>query len=40
MMVEIRQTERYAKWYNSLRDRQARARINTRIRRLSIGWGK
>lgn len=27
----------YLKWFNSLRDRQARARINARIRRLSLG---
>lgn len=36
-MREIRQTEVYFKWFNSLRDRQARARINARIRRLSLG---
>jgi len=36
-MVEIRQTEVYADWFASLRDRQARARINVRIRRLSLG---
>jgi len=35
--MEIRQTEVYFKWFNSLRDRQARARINARIRRLSLG---
>ena len=35
--VEVRQTERYAKWFTSLRDRQARARIDARIRRLSLG---
>jgi len=35
--VEVRQTERYAKWFASLRDRQARARIDARIRRLSLG---
>jgi putative addiction module killer protein len=34
---EIRQTEVYFKWFNNLRDRQARARINARIRRLSLG---
>lgn len=37
MAIEIRQTKRYADWFNSLRDRQARARIDARIRRLSIG---
>ena len=31
------QTEVYSKWFNSLRDRQARARIDARIRRLSLG---
>ncbi len=36
-MPEIRQTEQYAQWFDSLRDRQAKARINIRIRRLSLG---
>ena len=36
-MIEIRQTETYADWFSSLRDRQARARIDIRIRRLSLG---
>lgn len=36
-MLEIRQTELYARWFNSLRDPRARARINVRIRRLSLG---
>ena len=36
-MIEIRQTEEYARWFDSLRDRQARARIDVRIRRLSLG---
>jgi putative addiction module killer protein len=36
-MVEIRQTETYLKWFESLRDRQAKARIDIRIRRLSMG---
>jgi putative addiction module killer protein len=36
-MIEVRQTDEYAEWFKSLRDRQARARINTRIRRLSLG---
>jgi putative addiction module killer protein len=36
-MLEIRQTEVYSKWFSSLRDRQARARIDARIRRLSLG---
>ena len=37
MDVEIRQTEEYRKWFVGLRDRQAQARINVRIRRLSLG---
>ncbi len=36
-MIEIRQTEIYSKWFKSLRDTQAQARINIRIRRLSMG---
>jgi putative addiction module killer protein len=36
-MIEIRQTEEYSQWFEGLRDRQARARINVRIRRLSLG---
>ncbi len=36
-MIEIRQTETYAKWFHALRDRQACARIDIRIRRLSLG---
>jgi putative addiction module killer protein len=36
-MIEVRQTVEYPEWFKSLRDRQARARSNTRIRRLSLG---
>ena len=36
-MIEIRQTDLFARWIDSLRDRQARARILVRIRRLSLG---
>jgi putative addiction module killer protein len=36
-MIEIRQTEVYSQWFSGLRDRQARARIVARIRRLSLG---
>lgn len=36
-MIEVRQTETYSQWFNALRDRQARARIDIRIRRLSMG---
>jgi hypothetical protein len=37
VMIEIRQTEVCANWFDELRDRQARARIDVRIRRLSLG---
>lgn len=37
IIIEIRQTEVYAQRFSGLRDRQARARINARIRRLSLG---
>jgi len=36
-MIQIQQTEAYAKWFSKLRDRVARARIDVRIRRLSLG---
>ncbi len=36
-MIEIRQTETYKKWFSSLRDRNAKIRIDIRIRRLSLG---
>lgn len=36
-MIEVRQTEVYRKWFTELRDRRARARIDVRIRRLSLG---
>lgn len=36
-MIEIRQTEVYSQWFNGLSDRQARARIHVRVRRLSLG---
>ncbi|WP_017305741.1 type II toxin-antitoxin system RelE/ParE family toxin [Spirulina subsalsa] len=36
-MIEVRQTETYINWFESLRDRQAKARIDIRIRRLSMG---
>ena len=35
--VEIRQTEDFADWFDGLRDRRARARIQVRIDRLSLG---
>jgi putative addiction module killer protein len=36
-MIEIRQTDEYESWFESLRDREARFRILARIRRLSLG---
>ncbi|HQV70300.1 MAG TPA: type II toxin-antitoxin system RelE/ParE family toxin [Thermoflexales bacterium] len=36
-MIEIRQTDEYATWFAKLKDRQARVRIDIRIRRLSLG---
>ena len=36
-MAEIRETEVYARWFRRLRDRQAKVRIDVRIRRLSLG---
>jgi len=36
-MIEVRQTAVFSDWFDSLRDRQAQARINIRIRRLSLG---
>jgi len=36
-MREIRQTTRFRAWFEALRDRQAKARIVTRVRRLQEG---
>lgn len=36
-MLEIRQTDEFARWFKRLRDRQARGRILVRIRRLQLG---
>lgn len=35
--MEIRRTEIFTKWMHRLRDRKARARIQTRIDRLQLG---
>ncbi len=37
IVIEVRQTERYALWFKSLRDGIARIRIDIRVRRLSLG---
>lgn len=36
-MVTIRETKIYSRWFAALRDRKARARIQTRIDRLQLG---
>jgi putative addiction module killer protein len=36
-VVDVRQTEVFASWLRKLRDENARARIQIRIRRLSLG---
>jgi len=36
-IIQIQQTDAYAKWFAGLRNRVARARINIRIRRLLLG---
>jgi putative addiction module killer protein len=36
-MFEVRQTATYAEWFDRLRDRTAKTRIDIRIRRLSLG---
>ncbi|HMN11218.1 MAG TPA: type II toxin-antitoxin system RelE/ParE family toxin [Bellilinea sp.] len=38
-MLEIIQSETFARWLGKLKDRQAIAKINARIRRLSEGGG-
>ena len=35
--MEFRQTRRYADWFDRLRDRRAKARIDARLRRFSLG---
>ena len=36
-MIEILQTDFYKQWFASLKDRNAKARIDIRIRRISLG---
>ena len=37
LVIEVRQTDAYHTWFRKLRDKQARGRIDIRIRRLSMG---
>ena len=36
-MIEVRKTEIFAKWFNNLKDKLAKARIQARIDRLETG---
>jgi putative addiction module killer protein len=36
-MIELRQTDVYARWFGRLKDPAARSRILVRVRRLSLG---
>jgi putative addiction module killer protein len=36
-VIDIRETDAYARWFARLKDREARSRILVRIRRLSLG---
>jgi putative addiction module killer protein len=36
-LIEIRETERFHRWLEKLRDTEAKARILIRLRRLSLG---
>lgn len=36
-MIEVRQTDIFANWFNRLRDRKAKARVQARIDRIEIG---
>jgi putative addiction module killer protein len=36
-VLEVLQTEQYARWFSKLKDRTAKARIDIRIRRVSLG---
>lgn len=37
LVIEVWQTDVFVDWFATLRDREARARITVRIRRLSLG---
>ena len=36
-MIEIRETDIFKKWFASLKDKRAKARIDVRIKRVSLG---
>jgi putative addiction module killer protein len=36
-VIQIRETDAYARWFARLKDREVRSRILVRIRRLSLG---
>ncbi len=36
-MIEVRKTEIFAKWFENLKDRRAKARIQARIDRMEMG---
>ena len=36
-MIEIRETSTFKKWFAALKDQNAKARIDVRIRRISLG---
>lgn len=36
-MIEVRETDVYHEWFETLKDKRAKARIDIRIRRLSLG---
>jgi putative addiction module killer protein len=36
-LIVVRETDSYARWFQSVRDLNARSRILTRVRRLSLG---
>jgi hypothetical protein len=36
-MIEIRETDIYHEWFESLKDKRTKARIDVRIRRVSLG---
>ena len=36
-MIEVRKTEVFSSWFNSLRDKRAKARIQARIDRVEVG---